>query len=134
MASEQRFSVNLADTAEWKTGMRDYLEYRDLGIKDATDGKFHAHVLRIKGTDERPATGAHVHELDFQLCYVLKGWCRMTFEGQGEVMLKAGDSCLQPPGIVHDDIECSDDAEILEITSPGDFATHPVEAPEDWTA
>jgi hypothetical protein len=30
---------------------------------------------------------------------------------------------LQPPGIVHNELDCSDDLELLEITAPGDFET-----------
>jgi len=29
-----------------------------------------------------------------------------------------GDCVLQPPGIVHNELECSDDVEVLEIYSP----------------
>ncbi|HET7342629.1 MAG TPA: hypothetical protein VFL90_14295 [Methylomirabilota bacterium] len=54
--------------------------------------------------------------------YVLKGWIRFVYEGQGEQTFTAGDCVLQPPGIVHNELECSDDVEILEIYSP---AVHP---------
>ena len=60
------------------------------------------------------------------MVYVLKGWIKFIYEGQGEHTFHAGDCCLQAAGIVHDEIECSDDVEVLEITSPGEFATHAV--------
>jgi hypothetical protein len=30
---------------------------------------------------------------------------------------------VQPPGILHNELDCSDDLELLEITSPADFQT-----------
>jgi uncharacterized protein YjlB len=54
--------------------------------------------------------------------YVLKGWIRFVYEAHGEHTFEAGDCVLQPPGIVHNELECSDDVEVLEIYSP---AVHP---------
>ncbi len=34
-------SMSLHKSAEWKPGLRNYLEYRDLGIVAATKGKVH---------------------------------------------------------------------------------------------
>jgi quercetin dioxygenase-like cupin family protein len=50
--------------------------------------------------------------------YVLKGWIRFVYEGEGERTFHAGDCVLQPPGIVHNELDCSDDLEVLEIYSP----------------
>jgi uncharacterized protein YjlB len=57
-------------------------------------------------------TGLHKHECDFQMFY----------EGQGERTFGPGDCVLQPAGIVHNELECTDDLEFLEIYSP---AVHP---------
>ena len=54
--------------------------------------------------------------------YVLRGWIRFVYEGHGEHTFGPGDCVLQPPGIVHNELDCSDDVEILEIYSP---AVHP---------
>jgi mannose-6-phosphate isomerase-like protein (cupin superfamily) len=118
----QRFSVNRAEGAEYKTGLRSFMEYRDLGIAEATHGQFRAHVIRIKkdgpGAHDLHTTGLHQHLCDFQMFYVLKGWIRFVYEGQGEHTFRAGDCVLQPPSIVHNELECSDDVEVLEIYSP----------------
>jgi uncharacterized RmlC-like cupin family protein len=129
--SQQTFSVSTAADADWQPGLRRFFEYRDLGVKEATQGTFKAHVLRFKpGTgDTLRATGSHFHELDFQMIYVLKGWIKFVYEGHGEHTFNAGDCALQPAGIVHDEIQCSDDVEVLEVTSPGDYATHAVSEP-----
>jgi mannose-6-phosphate isomerase-like protein (cupin superfamily) len=54
--------------------------------------------------------------------YVLKGSIKFVYEGQGERTFGPGDCVLQPAGIVHNELECTDDLEILEIYSP---AVHP---------
>ena len=119
------FNVQHVEDAEFKgDGLRPYFEYRDLGIKDATNGDFHAHIIRPTGK-ECTSTGKHSHDLNFQMVYVLKGWAKFYFEGEGEVVLKAGTCMNQRPGIVHDLLEFSDDVEMLEITSPAEFGTDP---------
>ena len=60
---KQMFSTILAKDAVYKTGLRSFMEYRDL-----------------------------------------------TFT--------AGDCVLQPPAIVHNELDCSDDLEVLEIYAP----------------
>ena len=123
---KQLFSASLAKDAVYKPGLRSFMEYRDLGIEQATHGKFRAHVIRIKddaaGAHELHTTGLHRHECDFQMFYVLKGWIRFVYETEGAHIFHIDDCILQPPGIVHNELDCSDDLEILEIYSP---AVHP---------
>jgi uncharacterized protein YjlB len=45
-------------------------------------------------------------------------WIKFVYEGQGELTFGKGDCILQPPGIVHNELDCSDDLEVLEIYSP----------------
>ncbi len=118
----QVFSASLANDAVYKTGLRSFMEYRDLGIEQATHGQFRAHVIRIKkeaaGDHALHTTGLHRHLCDFQMFYVLKGWIKLVYEGQGEHTFHAGDCVLQPAGIVHNELDCSDDVEVLEVYSP----------------
>lgn len=119
---EQLFSASFAKDAVYKPGLRSFMEYRDLGIEKATHGQFRAHVIRVKsgakGDHDLHTTGLHRHLLDFQMFYVLKGWIKFTYEGEGEYTFREGDCCLQPAGIVHNELACSDDLEVLEIYSP----------------
>ena len=118
-----RFCVSHAKHSAFRRdGLRPFYEYRDLGIDAATSGRFHAQVIR-PNPDTPGKAGHHHHALDFQLVYVLKGWVVFDYEGIGNVRLEAGDCVHQPPGIVHAEIEHSDDLEMLEITSPADFET-----------
>lgn len=106
-------------------GLRSFFEYRDLGIGEATDGRFHAQVIRAREACTG-GTGCHRHTLDFQMVYVLKGWVDFWYEGLGEVHMEAGACAHQPPEIPHELLRCSDDCELLEITSPAEFETHDV--------
>ena len=119
---KQLFSASLAKDAVYKPGLRSFMEYRDLGVERATHGQFRAHVIRIKkeaaGDHELHTTGLHRHLSDFQMFYVLKGWIRFVYEGVGERSFEAGDCVVQPAGIVHNELECSDDLEVLEVYSP----------------
>lgn len=123
--TNHRFSISRASDGGFKgDGLRDYFEYRDLGIEGATNGEFGAHVIRAVRPVEG-GTGRHRHGLGFQLVYVLKGTCRFWYDGQGEVTLQPGDCVYQPPGIDHETLSCSEDCEILEITMPAAFSTEP---------
>lgn len=124
------FVATHAKYARFERGLRSFFEYRDLGIKDATDGQVVAHVIRA-------AAGAafsgqpHVHDIAFQLVYVLRGWIEFEYEGQGVVRLEAGSCVHQPPGIRHREIGHSPDVEMLEIVMPGEFRTRDVAAVEE---
>ena len=133
-APQQLFSANLAKDAVYKTGLRSFMEYRDLGVETATHGQFRAHVIRIKkGSDSHDlhTTGLHQHLCDFQMFYVLNGWIKFVYDGHGEHVFHAGDCIVQPAGIVHNELDCSDDVEILEIYSP---AVHETRVVKDMPA
>jgi len=120
--NKQKFSVNHASKAEFKDGLRDFFEYRDLGISNASNGDYHAHILRVKrdrkGDQDMHSTGFHKHILKFQMVYILKGWVKFIYEDEGEFTFKKGDCVMQPAEIKHNEISCSNDLELLEIHSP----------------
>jgi quercetin dioxygenase-like cupin family protein len=127
--SGQAFSVSHADGGKFEdAGLRAFFEYRDLGIAGASGGRFGAHVIRAVPGRESPGSW-HKHDLEFQMVYVTKGWVVFEYEGNGEQVLRAGSCVLQPPGIRHRELRHSDDMELIEITSPADFATHESDAP-----
>src|SRR4029450_14110228 len=112
--------ISHARDARFERGLRSFFEYRDLGIRQATDGRVEAHVIRaVPG-----ATFAglpHRHGAEFQFVYVLKGWIEFEYEGQGVVRLEAGSAGYQPPMIRHRERRHGEDGEMLEIVMPGDF-------------
>lgn len=124
----QAFTISHADGDKFAgQGLRPFFEYRDLGIHTATQGAYAAHVIRAVPGMESPGTW-HVHDLDFQMVFVTKGWVVFEYEGEGEHVLRVGSCVLQPPGIVHREVRHSDDMELVEIVSPADFTTREVSA------
>ena len=129
----QGFCVSHADgsgtfKSNFTGGLRAFFEYRNLGVDDATQGKYSANVIRaVPGRHTEPSW--HIHDLDFQMIYILQGWVTFEYEGQGRVTFRPGSAALQPPGIRHKEIEHSDDLELIEITSPAEFKTESVESP-----
>jgi quercetin dioxygenase-like cupin family protein len=125
----QRFTVSHHREEDFDTGLRAYSAYRDLGIAAATDGMVQAHVIRMtKPFEEGEVSTPHLHDVDFQMVYVLKGWFRTELEGEGVHTFTAGSCWIQPPRIKHTVRGYSDDCELLEIVLPADFETVTLEA------
>ena len=127
MSTKQKFNVSVAENASYKDGLRDFLEYRDLGISEASNGDYKAHILRVKknfkGDQEMHTTGFHKHMVDFQMYYVLNVWVKFIYDGEGELTFKKGDCVMAPAAIKHNELSCSDDFEALEILSPAKHDT-----------
>lgn len=120
----QRFVVSHHREQDFDHGLRAYSAYRDLGIAAATDGMVQAHVIRMtKPFEEGEVSTPHLHDVDFQMVYVLKGWFQTDLEGEGLHTFTAGSCWIQPPRIRHTVRGYSDDCELLEIVLPADFET-----------
>lgn len=126
----QGFTVSHAGDARFERGLRAFFEYRDLGIRRATQGRVEAHVIRAAAGQDF-SSQPHRHDTEFQLVYVLKGWIEFEYEGQGAVRLEAGSCVYQPPGIRHRELGHSEDVEMLEVVLPAGFTTLEVDAVED---
>ena len=119
------FVASHARDAVFERGLRSFYEYRDLGIREATEGRVAAHVIRAAAGTEF-SSQPHAHKTEFQLVYILKGWIEFEYEGQGVVRLEAGSCVHQPPNIRHRELGHSEDIEMLEIVLPAGFATEEV--------
>jgi len=119
--------VNRADKRFQGAGLRDFFEYLDLGIADATHGKVVAQLVRAKNAPEA-GTGWHIHEAEFHIVFMLKGWARFMYEDK-ETLVSAGDCVHQAPGIRHFLFDYSPDMEYLEVVSPADFKSIAVDGP-----
>ena len=111
-----------------RRGLRNYFEYRDLGIRRASRGKVVAHVIRAR-PGKAPHGQWHRHACDVQFVYVLKGWAVFEYAGVGRVRMKAGTCFYQPPGIRHREIRHSRNLEMIEIVAPANFRTVSLEPP-----
>ncbi len=122
--SKQKFTVSHHREADFDPGLRTYSAYRDLGLAPATGGMVQAHVIRMtKPFDAGEVAIPHYHDVELQMVYVLKGWFRSEFEGEGAHTFQAGSCWIQPPRIRHTVLGYSDDCELLEIVLPADFET-----------
>ena len=120
----QRFVVSHHREKDFEGGLRSYAKYRDLGIVKATNGMVRAHVIRfLPPCRPEEVSKRHYHDVDFQMVYVLKGWIKTEFEGQGAMVMRGGSAWIQPPRIEHVVLDYSDDCEVLEVILPADFAT-----------
>jgi hypothetical protein len=121
---KQKFTASHLGDADFVTGLRSYAAYRDLRISDATGGMVQAHVIRfIPPCRPEDVSRLHYHDVDFQMVYVLKGWIKTEFDGEGAVVMQTGSAWIQPPRIKHKVLDYSDDCEVLEIILPADFKT-----------
>ena len=121
---KQTFNVSHQGQEDFQGGLRSYAKYRDLGMSKATNGMVQAHVIRmIPPCDPKEVSKRHYHDVDLQMVYVLRGWIKSEFEGEGEITMREGSCWLQPPRIKHSVLDYSDDCEVLEIILPADFET-----------
>ena len=120
----QTFMASHLKDALFKTGLRSYAAYRELGVENATGGAVQAHVIRLLGKcDPKVVSIPHYHGVQFQFLYMLKGWMIGEYEGAGRVKMSAGSCWIQPSGIRHQVIDYSDGCEMIEIILPAQFAT-----------
>ena len=119
--------VKPGDTEFRSDGLRNFFQYRDLGIAGATHGKVLAQLVRANAAPEK-GTGWHHHVAEFHIVLMLKGWAKFMYEDR-ETLVSAGDCVHQRPGIVHYLFDYSPDMEYLEVIGPADFATVDVENP-----
>lgn len=122
---KQNFVVSHHRDEDFKAdGLRTYARYRDLGIAAGTHGLARAHVMRFIGPcNPKDVSKLHLHDVEFQMVYILKGWMKVYLEGEGEILMRAGSCWTQPPRIRHFIRDYSDDCELLEVILPADFET-----------
>lgn len=106
-------------------GLRPYARYRDLGLAEGTNGMVQGHVIRMVPPCTDEVRKRHFHDVQFQMTYIIKGWMKIEFEGEGEVTLRAGSLAMLPQRIKHTVLDYSDDCEQIEIIMPAQFDTVP---------
>src|SRR6058998_4121918 len=132
-AKSKLVCVPLEDRRFHRDGPRANVEYRDLGMAEASGGRIGAkHIRAIQPFVEE--TGWHWHDMTAHFVYVLRGWLTFRFAGvEGDVTLRAGDGLSQPAGVPHNVIARADDLEVLEINEPAQYGTWNLpEPPPPW--
>lgn len=93
----------------------------DLGQLDAGDVR--VTVLRTKPGFKWVGSPWHMHDFDFSIAYVIKGWADFEFEGVGPVRISAGTIMNQPRKNRHREGAMSEDFEAVVFHSPPVFGT-----------
>src|SRR5258705_12383616 len=75
------------DGANWtRKGLRPFLEYRDLGLAEATEGRVGGTIGRaIKKFEAGGGGKRHYHKTGFHLIFLMQSWFRTRVGGLREV-------------------------------------------------
>lgn len=137
MANAQSPALKLAlatiSDVRFTPGRRPEIRYRDLGVKDATNGRMRAEVMHVSAASPAQPTGWHHHVCEIQFLYMLKGWVDLEFGDRGVVRLQAGNSMMIPGGTVHQEISASGNMELLEVSVPAQMGTVNCDPPANRT-
>jgi hypothetical protein len=120
------FTMTVVDAplpeARWVPGSREYIRCRDLALGEASGGRINVQHQRVVDASAPLAADWHVHDLDFQLLFVLRGTLRLETETGDVALLEPGDAACMP-GLHRHKQELSTDMEVVEIISPGVLTT-----------
>ena len=125
-------TVSRKNEPEYITGRRAFFKYREMGVGDASGGKFRVQVMSAeKGLSE--PTGWHYHVCEGQFVFMLSGWVDLVFENGDEIRVGEGDSVYIPGGLRHNETATSDTFELIEVSVPADLRTEPCDPPDGMT-
>ena len=130
---EQKIAHGKAKEPVLVKGRRDFFQYRDLGVAEASAGGMRAQVMSSSQSMSRP-TGWHFHECEGQFIYMMKGWVDLEFEDGRTIRVEEGDSLYIPGYLKHNEIRTSSEMEILEVSTPGVMGTTPCDPPAGFKA
>src|SRR5688500_18112197 len=109
-----RFVEGLSDALPVMKGRRNWMDYLDYGVTDATNGRMRAQ--RIMVTGQTQGTGWHYHVCEMQFFYVMRGYIVFQLEDGRTLRLNAGDTGFIPGGYKHAEIDISEDFDVIEVS------------------
>lgn len=112
---------------DFVAGRRAWINYRELGVTEATGRGMRAQVIHAGTSNE--ATGWHLHRCDMQFLFVIDGAINIAFSPDRIVRLGKGDSIMIPGGTIHMELGAPEGVEVLEVTIPADIGTEAVASP-----
>ena len=122
-------AIARADDPVMVPGRRDFLQYRELGVTKASEGKVRAQITSAsEGLSKE--TGWHVHLCEGQVVYMLSGWGDLEVAGGRVERIGPGDSVYIPGNTPHNETATSDSFELLEVSIPADMGTVPCDPPD----
>ena len=103
-------------------GRRQFFQYRDLGVTEATGGK-----MRAQGRPQnRPwivRPGGTITPATCSSSIILSGWVDLEFAGGRKERFGVGDSVMIPGGLPHQETATSEDLELIEVSVPAEMGT-----------
>jgi len=127
-ANDANVAISLGDKPVFASGRRAWINYRELGVTEATAGAMRAQVIHSDAQETEP-TGWHLHRCDLQFIYVIKGAITIAFSPTDVVRLGPGDSAMIPGGTIHKELGNPESCEVIELTLPAEIGTENVESP-----
>jgi uncharacterized RmlC-like cupin family protein len=125
----QEVVISKGDNPQMVPGRRDFMQYRELGVTAASQGRIRAQITSSTAGLSEP-TGWHVHLCEGQLVYMLNGWVDLEFAGGRVERVSAGDSMYIPGDTPHNEIATSNAFELIEVSIPADMGTVVCDAPD----
>jgi quercetin dioxygenase-like cupin family protein len=116
IAKIEHFSF-LKDATFEKPPSGNGLETRDLGFAKISGGQVGVAVVRASGESCEP-TLWHMHNLELQVGYIVKGWMKYEVDGLGEVTVEAGTGIYHVPRTRMRMLACSPDFEGIWVKMP----------------
>jgi hypothetical protein len=131
-----KFLVAPAADAARIPGRRDWVEYRDFGVEDASGGMISTHRVTVNPSpdngDKVKQTGWHYHDCQFQWVWLMEGWVEVQLEDGGTCRHEAPCVVFIPGGYGHNEVAASEHIDLIEIFMPPHPETVPIDTPEAW--
>jgi hypothetical protein len=107
-------------------GPRSYAFYRDLGTREATEGRIHMHLIKADLDNPAPegGSGDHTHSMA-QFFLPVQGWLDFTAEEQPKRRCSPGDFYMLGSRVVHNAVLPSRDYATLQMCIPAEYDTVP---------
>ncbi len=110
----QIFCHHLLENAIWKPWKVTGFEYRETGIKKATQGV--ASVQVIRNQNEHSSSERLQHDANIYFTFVMEGAVDLDAKGQEPKRLNRGDAFVIPPGLDYHLNNSTEDLELLEVS------------------
>jgi quercetin dioxygenase-like cupin family protein len=130
-ASKMSFVMTSLADAPTVPGRRAWVEYRDLGVAEASCGLVSTQRMTTTQSKNKE-TGWHYHACTFQWTYLIEGWVDLQLEDGTTRRHEAGSVMFLPGGFGHNETGTSEKIDIIEIFMPPHPETISIDVPEAW--
>jgi quercetin dioxygenase-like cupin family protein len=122
MARPEMFQAVTPESFRASPGF-DASDIRECDLGHINGGDVRVTIVRAKPGFKWVGSPWHLHDYNFSITYIIKGWADFEFEGVGQIRLDAGTIMHQPAMNRHREGEMSEDFEGVAFHSPAVFGT-----------